>query len=210
MADKFRVRVVGCPKTLFFHLYFSSMTEVNLFKRRRLSPSQTAKKLLCKAYEPTEFPAGREGERLRWKHSDTTIHVMKKMLSDGYQILEIEARANGGRIDLIGKAPDGLVVGVEVKSHGGALREVDRIQCALYFSPQLDAVAVANRYNFEVLTTGFIQEVRVAAHVVLEFLATQPDLARVSFSPHSDVCGTCDNSLCMHRDNGCVQMRLDK
>jgi hypothetical protein len=136
-------------------------------------------------------------------------YVMKKMLRDGYQILDLEASANGGRIDIVGKAPDGRTFGIEVKSHRGDLKEVDKVQGALYFSPQFEAVAVANRYNFEILSAEYIQEVRVAAHITQEILDTQPDLARVSFTPHLDVCRTCANCLCLYRERGSVQMRLD-
>jgi len=186
------------------------MIDAKASKRRGLSPSLKAKKILCKGYEPSEFPKGREGDRLRWKHSDEMKCVMKKLLKDGYQILDVEAPANGGRIDLVAKATDGRIVGVEVKSHRGELKEVDRIQAALYYSPQLETVAVANRYYFEILSAEYVQEVRVAAHITEEFLETQPDLARVSFTPHIDVCGTCSNGLCLYRESGSVQMRLTR
>ena len=137
-------------------------------------------------------------------------YVMKQILENGFRILDIEAPVNGGRIDIIAEAPDSRTVGVEVKAHQGELREVDKIQAALYFSPQLEGIAVANRRDLQMLTVNYLQEVRVAAHITQESLDTQPELSRVTFSPHPDVCRTCTNYLCLHRDNRTVQMRLDK
>jgi Holliday junction resolvase-like predicted endonuclease len=135
---------------------------------------------------------------------------MKQMLEDRLGILDIEAPVNGGRVDIIAKAPDARTVGVEVKAHQGELREVDKVQAALYFSPQLQAIAVANRRKLQMLTADYLQEVRVAAHITQEFLDAQPELARVAFTPHRDLCRTCANYLCLHRDNRTVQMRLDE
>ena len=128
------------------------MTSIESSKRRKLSPSKLAPKLLCRAYEPSDFPKGGEGDRLRWKHSDEMKYVLKHMLKDGFQVLDIEAPVNRGRIDIIAKAPDGRTLGVEVKSHKGEPRELDKIQAALYFSPQFDGIAVANRRTILMLT----------------------------------------------------------
>ena len=123
-------------------------------------------------------------------------YVMKRMLETGFQILAVEAPVNSGRIDLLAKAPDERKIGVEVKSHQGELRELDKIQGALYWLPQLDGIAVANRRTILLLTPNYVQEVRTAGKVTEEFLEKQPDLASASYTPHEDVCRTCQNHHC--------------
>lgn len=135
---------------------------------------------------------------MRWKHSDEMKYVIKHLLEAQFQTLGIETPANGGRIDIIAKAPDGRTVGVEVKSHKGELRELDKIQAALYFSPQFDGIAVANRRTILMLTPQYVQEVRTAANIVEEALEKQPELARPSYTPHPDICRLCQNYHCPH------------
>jgi Holliday junction resolvase-like predicted endonuclease len=177
------------------------MTGKETPNRRRLPPSKLAPKILCKAYVPSEFPIGREGERLRWKHSDEMVGVAKHLLESDFQLTSFEAPLNGGRIDLVVRAPDGQKVGVEVKSHRGELRELDKIQGALYWTPQLDRIAVANRRAMLFLTPEYVGEVKTAGNMTAEFLEKQPDLASVTYTPHKDVCRTCRNRDCPYLRN---------
>lgn len=200
----------GPPEDIFGR-YFSYMTTIEWSKRRRLSPSKCAPKILCKAYEAKEFPDGLKGQLLRLKHADEVLGTSKRLLSEGYVMLAIEVPANGGRIDLLVKAPDGRKIAVEVKRRYREFKELDKIQAALYWSSQMDAVAIASRHTTLLLTPDHVQEIRTAAHFTQEFLDTQPELARVTFTPHPDVCTICKNDLCPHRDalNRTVQMRLN-
>jgi hypothetical protein len=111
------------------------MTALESSKQRRLSPSKLAPKLLCRAYEPPEFPKGRVGERLRWKHSNEMVSVIKHLLEARYQMLGVEVPVNGGRIDLLAKSRGEQKIGFQVKCHQG-IRELDKIQ-AYTGSPNL-------------------------------------------------------------------------
>jgi Holliday junction resolvase-like predicted endonuclease len=123
-------------------------------------------------------------------------YVIKRMLEAGFQILGIESPANGGRIDIIAKAPDDRTIGVEVKTHQGELRELDKIQAALYFSTKLDRIAAANRRTILMLLPEYVQEVRTAAKIVEETLEKQPELGRTCYTPHPDVCRLCQSHHC--------------
>jgi hypothetical protein len=175
------------------------MTTIRPSTRRRLPPSKKALKILCKAHESKEFPKGPEGDWLRWRHGDEVRAVIKKLLRANYKIRSTEVSANGGRVDLLVSAPDERTIAVEVKPRKGEFRELDKIQGALYWTPQFDAVAIASRHSMLVLTPDYVQEVRIASHVTDQFMETQPELARVSFTPHPDVCWTCINELCPQR-----------
>lgn len=133
---------------------------------------------------------------MRWKHSDEMVRVIKRLLEAGYRILGVEVPANGGRIDLLAKSPSEQRIGFEVKSHAGEIRELDKIQAALYWSTQLDIVAVANRRTIVLLTPEYVQGIRRAGNVTQEFLERQPGLALASCTPHADVCRTCRNQQC--------------
>jgi len=133
---------------------------------------------------------------LRWKHSDEMVSVVKHLLEAGYQILGVEVPVNGGRIDLLAKSRGEQRIGFEVKSHQGEIRELDKIQAALYWVSQLDIVAVANRRTILLLTPDYVQDIRTAGNVTQEFLEKQPGLASASYTPHADVCRTCRNQQC--------------
>lgn len=176
--------------------YLISMTEVKRSERRGVSPSQLARKILCRAYLPEEFPRGLAGLHLRWRHSDETIGVQRQLFAKGCCVVGVELQANGGRLDILAITPDGRKIAVEVKSHRGEFRELDKIQAALYWTPEFDCVAVANRHEMEIMTPEFVQEVRTAANITCECLGKQPELAASTFTPHPDVCATCRNLRC--------------
>jgi hypothetical protein len=172
------------------------MKAVEASEGRRISPSQLARKILCKAYLPEKFPSGLTGLRLRWRHSDEMIGVLRLLFAEGSCVLGVEVPTNGGRVDIVARASDQRKIAVEVKSHRGDFRELDKIQAALYWSPQFDCVAVANRHGISIMSPQFVQEVRTLANITRECLGKQPQLAAVSFTPHPDVCATCQNLRC--------------
>ena len=178
------------------------MKAVEASERRRIPPSQLARKILCKAYLPEEFPRGLAGLHLRWKHSDEMIGVLRLLYSEEWVVIGVELPSNGGRLDILAVAPDQRKIAVEVKSHRGELRELDKIQAALYWAPQFDCMAVANRHEISIMTPQFVQEVRTAANTTRECLDKQPELAAVSFTPHTDVCATCRNLRCPYFSDG--------
>jgi hypothetical protein len=77
------------------------------------------------------------------------------------------------------------------------ITEADRIQAALYWSPQYDEVVVSNGQTDVLLTVDYIQEVRAAARMVTELLDTQPGLAASRFTPHASARRFCSNRACM-------------
>jgi hypothetical protein len=186
------------------------MAAIESSNRRRVSPSKLAPKLLCRAYEPSEFPQGSEGERLRWKHSDEIVRVIKQLIETSYEILGVEVTANRGRVDLLVRSPEGRQIAVEVKSHRGNIREVDKIQAALYWTPQFNEIAVANRRTVLFLTADFVQEVRAAGDIAQEALNSQPEMTAVSFTPHQDVCRTCSNDRCPYLRMGDHNTIIDR
>lgn len=179
-----------------FQPYFCCMTAVRMSERRGISPSQLARKILCKAYLAEEFPRGLTGLHLRWRHSDEMIGVLRLLLARGFCVDGVELQSNGGRLDIFATAPDQRKIAIEVKSHRGEFRELDKIQAALYWTPQFDCVAVANRHAIEIMSPQFVQEVRTTANIIRERLQQQPELAAVSFTPHPDACAACQNPRC--------------
>jgi hypothetical protein len=104
-----------------------------------------------------------------------------------------------GRIDLVFKHPaSGKVRVTEVKS-GNCIREVHRIQAALYW-PFLhpDEITVSNSENDEILSPTFIQNALERAAAVKTLLVKDPSFAARSFTPHPDACYTCGNAGCPH------------
>jgi len=133
---------------------------------------------------------------LCWKHSDEMVRVIKHLLEAGYRILGVEVPANGGRIDLLAKSPSEQRIGFEVKSHAGEIRELDKIQAALYWVSQLDIVAVANRRTMVLLPRDYVQDIMTAGNATQESLEKPPGSALASCTPHADVCRTCRNQQC--------------
>jgi len=99
------------------------------------------------------------------------------------------------RIDLVFETPTGRTRIVEVKS-AKEIREVHKIQAALYRKDLGDEVVVSNRSQDVVLDPGFIYQISVEAEDVREFLAKDPKKAAVTYRPHKDACYTCGNTAC--------------
>jgi predicted RecB family nuclease len=99
------------------------------------------------------------------------------------------------RVDLVFETPAGGTRIVEVKS-SREIREVHKIQAALYGKYLGDEVGVSNRRQDIVLEPGFVYQVNNEAEDVREFLASDPKKASVTYRPHKDVCYTCRNTAC--------------
>jgi hypothetical protein len=166
------------------------MTTVQPCHRPRLPPSKLAPKILCSAYEPRPFPEGKEGELLRGRHAFAQSWTIKRHLRLSYTLFDIDLPEDGKRIDLVFLSPEGKMRICEVKSHK-QIREVDKIQAALYWSPKYDEVVVSTPDIDLILTIDYIREVRTAANITQEFLNSQPQLAASRHSPHPDVCRIC-------------------
>jgi hypothetical protein len=104
-----------------------------------------------------------------------------------------------GRIDLAFKHPvSGKVRVTEVKS-GNFIREVHRIQAALYWPfSHADEITVSNSEKDEILSQPFIQNALERAAAVKALLVKDPSCAARSFTPHPDACYTCGNADCLH------------
>jgi hypothetical protein len=140
------------------------MTTVQPCHRPRLPPSKLAPKILCSAYEPRPFPEGKEGELLRGRHAFAQSWTIKRHLRLSYTLFDIDLPEDGKRIDLVFLSPEGKMRIYEVKSHK-QIREVDKIQAALYWSPKYDEVVVSTPDIDLILTIDYIREVRTAANL---------------------------------------------
>jgi hypothetical protein len=128
-------------------------------------------------------------------HATTTVSVIARHIKKGYRLKDIERRLRGGRVDLVFEGPTGRSRIVEVKS-SREIREVHKIQAALYRKYVGDEVVVSNRNLDVILDSEFIYEANNQADKTREFLATDPKKAAVTYRPHKDVCYTCDNTAC--------------
>lgn len=158
------------------------------------TPSLLSKKILCPAYRPSPFDKNQINKFLGF-HATTAVSVIARHIKKGYTLKDIEKRFRGLRIDLVFETPTGRTRIVEVKS-SREIREVHKIQAALYGKHFGDEVVVSNRNQDVILDPGFIYATNNEAYEVREFLATDPKKAAVTYRPHKDACYTCGNTAC--------------
>lgn len=158
------------------------------------TPSLLSKKILCPAYRPAPFDKNQIQKFLGF-HATTAVSVIARHIKRGYRLKDIEKRLRGVRIDLVFETPTGRTRIVEVKS-AKEIREVHKIQAALYRKYLGDEVVVSNRNQDVILDPGFICQANSEADDVREFLARDPKKAAVTYRPHKDACYTCGNTAC--------------
>ena len=160
----------------------------------KLTPSLLARKILCTAYMPAPFG---QGERLVFLglHAMTVVKVIARHLRMGYRLRSVERGGKGYRIDLLFDGDSGRTRIVEVKS-SKQMKEVHRIQAALYPHASADEIVVSNRETDEVLTPDFIEQTHRQAELTRQLLAGNPTLASTTYTPHHDICYTCANLSC--------------
>ena len=56
--------------------------------------------------------------RLRWKHSDEMIGVLRLLFAAEYVVIGVELPANGGRLDILAIAPDQRKIVIESNPKG--------------------------------------------------------------------------------------------
>ena len=171
------------------------MAHMNVQGTLRLPPSLLARKVLCTAYVSAPF---NERERLRFHglHAMTVVRVIARHLKMGYRLKTVERGGNGYRIDLLFEAIySGKTRLAEVKA-SKRIREVHRIQAALYPHASADEIVVSNRETDEVLSSKFIQEIQRRAELTRQSLMDDPAHAATTYTPHLDCCYTCANSSC--------------
>lgn len=113
----------------------------------------------------------------------------------GYKLDSIEKRGAGYRIDLVFVKPNVGTRIVEVKS-ANKLREVHKLQAALYPNNRYNEIVVSNRHQDIILDHQFIYEASARAQQTRELLSKNPQKAAVTYMPHEDVCYTCANESC--------------
>ena len=103
---------------------------------------------------------------------------------------------NGARIDLLFEHPllNRKRV-VEVKS-ARTIKEVHKIQAALYWQPSYDEAAVSNNETDLLLTPAHIRSTQIKAKTVRALLLYLPKNAAEMYNPHRDVCPTCASTDC--------------
>lgn len=160
----------------------------------KLTPSLLARKILCTAYMPAPFL---QGERLIFLglHAMTVVKVIARHLRMGYTLKDVERRGNGYRTDLILVSPSGIRRVSEVKC-AKEIKEVHRIQAALYANAEVDEIAVSNRNNDEVLDTRFVQDILKRAQLTRQLFTQNPSATASTYTPHHDICGMCANVAC--------------
>jgi hypothetical protein len=160
-----------------------------------LPPSLLSKKIVCPAYVPAAFDKEARFRFLAY-HSLAVLKVIKRHLKLGFALRGIELRNGSGyRNDIVFTSPDGGFRTVEVKS-GRQLSEVDRIQGALYWSPDAGEVVVSNANDDVVLTPEYINDIQNRARLTRTLLTEHPDTASSTFNPQPRVCRICANTRC--------------
>jgi hypothetical protein len=136
-------------------------------------------------------------ERFKFQawHAMAVVKVIARHLKMRFRLRSVERGGGGYRIDLLFEASSGRTRLVEVKS-SKSIREVHRLQAALYPHIHADEVTVSNANVDEILGAEFIQEARSRAEVTRQFLTNNPELAAINYTPHRDCCYTCGNSRC--------------
>ncbi len=167
----------------------------NLGNESELPPCILSRKILCPAFMPAPF---RNKDRLLFLglHAMTTLKVIARQLKLHHRLRSVEKHGNGFRIDLIFEIPSGGLRIHEVKSAKN-LREVHKIQTALYWNEEFDEIILSNGQEDMVISKEYIQSVRRKAKLTCKLLENDPELAKVSFKPNSDVCYICANSKCL-------------
>ena len=84
---------------------------------------------------------------------------------------------------------------VEVKT-SRELREVDRIQTALYWTPRIDEVVLSNGNEVLVLSQEEISSTLLRAKSIMHLLKQHVEEAAYSFNPVPEVCRICANATC--------------
>lgn len=123
------------------------------------------------------------------------LKVIARHLKMEYTLERLERGAKGYRIDLLFRDPTGRIRLDEVKS-SKKIREVHKIQAALYAMPDVDEIAVSNSQEDQVLTAQFIQGVQERAQHTIALLSHDPRSAATTYTPHEDVCYICANIAC--------------
>jgi len=160
----------------------------------KLTPWLLSRKIICAAYLPAPF---NDAERVIFLglHAMTVVKVIARHLRMGYMLKDVERRGNGYRTDLILVSPSGARRVSEVKS-AKEIKEVHRIQAALYANAEVDEIAVSNRDNDEVLDPRFVQDILKRAQLTRQLLIRDPSAAASIYTPHHDICGMCANVAC--------------
>ena len=158
-----------------------------------IPPSLLSRKILCSAFIPRAFdPATRL--RFLGLHAMATVVVIRRHIAKGYTLRSIERVGRGFRLDLLFADTSGKIRLVEVKS-SRIIKEVHKIQAALYWRPSVDEIVVSNRDIDHVLTNEFVFEVAEKAEETLRLLQSDPDAAAATFTPNSE-CYICANKTC--------------
>jgi hypothetical protein len=136
--------------------------------------------------------------KFRGFHAAAMIKVISRHLRIGYKLIDVEKRGPGYRIDLLFRAPSGRTRIAEVKS-GHTIREVHKLQGALYPQDEGSEIVVSNVEIDEVLSPEFIQEAVGRAETTRRLIVADPEIAMSKYTPHRDVCPYCSNIGCPFR-----------
>lgn len=128
-------------------------------------------------------------------HAYTMTRVITRHLRMGFLLEAIEKRINGCRVDLVFKTPLGTTRVNEVKS-ARELREVHRIQAALYWQPSFDEIVLSNGREDIILPLEYVRNAQEQAEAARNLLLNRPDEAASTYRPNKDICSTCANVSC--------------
>jgi len=159
-----------------------------------IAPSLLSKKILCPAYTPAPFNSE---DRLLYVglHAIAALKVIARKVRLRHWLRSVERHGNGFRIDLEFEIPSGKNQLYEVKSAKN-LKEVHKIQTALYWTQEHDEVVLSNGEEEIPLTTEYIQSIQRRAEETCKLLRNNPELAAATFKPNSEICYICSNLKC--------------
>jgi len=136
--------------------------------------------------------------KFRGFHAAAMIKVISRHLRTGHELIDVERRGPGYRIDLLFRTPSGRTRIAEVKS-GHTIKEVHKLQGALYPQNVESEIVVSNGNIDEVLSPEFIREAVGRAETTRRLIIANPEIAMSKYTPHPDVCPYCSTTGCPFR-----------
>jgi hypothetical protein len=133
-------------------------------------------------------------------HAMAIIRVIARQLRFGCRLEAVELRKNRARIDLVFRTPSDARRIHEVKS-SRELREIHRLQAALYWQADVDEVVLSNGQMDIMLSQDYIDSVQVQAKRVQQLIVDHPDIAATTYKPNAETCPTCANQSCPFHAN---------
>jgi hypothetical protein len=166
--------------------------------KRRLKPSELAKKLFCPAFVQRPYLREPMEKRRQFDVLAQTgrIKAIMRMMRNGYHFVEPEKFSGqfSGKTDFLFEDPSGHQMKVEAKS-SNSLRPWDIVQSILYHAPG-DRVSISSLEEFLEPEEWLVERVKSIADEFVQFCMEFPEQAAQIQLPQPGLCERCANSQC--------------